>query len=146
MLLKQEKHSHDPGQYFIDVRVGLLNTNSSVFGSYVAVVSRPLMNVPRIQWISYSELVSLYSNIPNPKSMMYAINATTINAVTHNSTKQIVVRSACENANQILLQICENLWMFWWDPQYKLTSWQYTHMYVIISDTDTSKICNLEKE
>ena len=38
-----------PGQYFIDVSVGVLHTNSCVLGSYVAVVSSPRMNVPGIE-------------------------------------------------------------------------------------------------
>jgi len=47
----------------MDVRVGLLMTKDSVLGSYVAVVSSPLMNVPgetMIISISYNLYTTVY--------------------------------------------------------------------------------------
>jgi phosphatidylglycerophosphatase A len=43
---KNNGNLHDPGQYFVDEMVGLLIMNSSVLSSYVAVVSKPRINVP----------------------------------------------------------------------------------------------------
>ena len=40
------KNIEKPGHHLVDVNVGELITNSWVVGSYVAVVSNPLMYVP----------------------------------------------------------------------------------------------------
>lgn len=37
---------HPPGHHLYAVNVGLFKTNSSDLGSYVAVVSKPLIKVP----------------------------------------------------------------------------------------------------
>ena len=45
-MKKKQWDLRDPGHHLRDVMVGELRTNSCVEGSYVDVVSRPLIKVP----------------------------------------------------------------------------------------------------